>query len=1021
MFWQCHIVTSSIDKLFDKPIDQLNLQDFLDESDLVQECLNQNKRLLDYLIQENVMNELINHVITLPKDNNFRNANIVTELLSGDFQCIQEKLLEKTNLDLLYSFLLINNDALNPILASFFSRIISTLINRRPNEITNYFKSRETFKDDFFYHLDTTSITDILYRLIADCGEQRSDIIKWYEDINIIDGLIQQFLITGSNSVQTNVANLLSDFLRLAFDQQTGNEGDMIGPTLSSTIERLLHNRNENSEGSSLSNQTSSSSDDENKSMNDEIEGKLTPLVLAQHILSKSNLEQLFDTLIKRPILIANGYEFLHNILDILSRQMSVPICTSLISNDDTSSPSKIEQMQINDDGNNLTVIKSNENTSALTNLAKDPLIHVYLTLLEVIHSRLPSLIALLSLPCAPLIPSNNDNTQTIKYQFISEPLGSVRLNLIKFFAKLIYTISNDYTGDNIYEIFNSNRLFHILLDLFVQHIYNNFLHTQVYLIIRLLIHINSIAAKCPNDIWTRTLLENKNQSEFSKSSPLYYTNRYSYKLFQSLLNSSEVNLFERLLDQYELNIASTKSITTSASSEDAVTSALLHTSFVSPNSGHIAQILRCLRDHASTFNNYGSFFKSNNEQQIDEDTNVIEIRWQAALDYLNDDENKWSAMHYTERTTSNFRINSSVKYLTHMTEINDTDDTEEAEERPHSFHIRTFGKSGTSFINDDDDDDDEIERFDIDDELMKNDETTSERKLAEMKKVSFQLQFPSTFTDKSIWYQQDGINDTKKSNYDDDDDDDDDDDHNNKTKSTPILPDLYENHRTQQEKTTSSNETNFEHLCSLRANDKNYGSGLFPFQSSSTIRDEAISNDDEFWKNHRIYLINNNDNQRLNKSHTQSFSSSSDEDNDIDDEDESKIDSNIPDDERFFVHTDMEINESIQPNNMMDIFRRQTSQTNNINNNSKEDTHLEKDQFKRRRQSDTSQHNTHIEVFSVVQTIENQNSKTLMFVKQDEEQNGEMNSNDNDDDDLTLQDNFSFLIAKGMLKPASF
>ncbi|CAF5160821.1 unnamed protein product, partial [Rotaria sp. Silwood1] len=50
-------------------------------------------------------------------------------------------------------------------------------------------------------------------------------------------------------------------------------------------------------------------------------------------------------------------------------------------------------------------------------------------------------------------------------------------------------------------------------------------------------------------------------------------------------------------------------------------------------------------------------------------------------------------------------------------------------------FHIRTFGKSGTSFINDDDDDDDEIERFDIDDELMKNDETTSDRKLAEMKK----------------------------------------------------------------------------------------------------------------------------------------------------------------------------------------------------------------------------------------------------------------------------------------------
>lgn len=31
----------------------------------------------------------------------------------------------------------------------------------------------------------------------------------------------------------------------------------------------------------------------------------------------------------------------------------------------------------------------------------------------------------------------------------------------------------------------------------------------------------------------------------------------------------------------------------------------------------------------------------------------------------------------------------------------------------------------------------DEIERFDIDDELMKNDQTTNERKVAEMKKVT--------------------------------------------------------------------------------------------------------------------------------------------------------------------------------------------------------------------------------------------------------------------------------------------
>jgi hypothetical protein len=249
MFWECHIVTSSIEKLLDQPVDQLKLQDFLDESDLIQECLNQNHRVLDYLVQSTTMKELIHHIITLPQDDNFRNAHVVSELLSGDFQRIQEALLEKANLDLLYSILLSTNQTLNPILASYFSRIINTLIIRKPNELMNYLKSHETFKDDFIHNLDSTSITDILYRLISDSGEQRSDTIKWYEDINLIDGLIQQFLITESISVQRNLANLLSEFLRLAFDQQTGIDSEIAGPTLASTIERLLYNRYENTDG----------------------------------------------------------------------------------------------------------------------------------------------------------------------------------------------------------------------------------------------------------------------------------------------------------------------------------------------------------------------------------------------------------------------------------------------------------------------------------------------------------------------------------------------------------------------------------------------------------------------------------------------------------------------------------------------------------------------------------------------------------------------------------------------------
>jgi len=101
-------------------------------------------------------------------------------------------------------------------------------------------------------------------------------------------------------------------------------------------------------------------------------------------------------------------------------------------------------------------------------------------------------------------------------------------------------------------------------------------------------------------------------------------------------------------------------------------------------------------------------------------------------------------------------------------------------------------------------------------------------KKVADMKKISFEAQFSSTFNEQSLWYQQD---DTIQDNE--------------KMTTAPTLPDLFEHHRNQQEKISSSTESNFEQLCSLRANDNS--SGLFPFQSSSTIRDEVGEEQKEF------------------------------------------------------------------------------------------------------------------------------------------------------------------------------
>ena len=132
---------------------------------------------------------------------------------------------------------------------------------------------------------------------------------------------------------------------------------------------------------------------------------------------------------------------------------------------------------------------------------------------------------------------------------------------------------------------------------------------------------------------------------------------------------------------------------------------------------------------------------------------------------------------------------------------------------------------------------------------------------------------------------------------------------------------------------------------------------------------------------------------------------SSSSDDDDIDvDDDESKSDGNIPDDEQYFVYSDSETtSNNVQSNNMMDIFRWQSSNPNSENN-----------QLQPILSSTPERDTTNISNSSQG----NQSRRTLDFTEQEQQTNGEINiKHDDDDEELTLQDNFSFLIAKGMLK----
>ena len=155
------------------------------------------------------------------------------------------------------------------------------------------------------------------------------------------------------------------------------------------------------------------------------------------------------------------------------------------------------------------------------------------------------------------------------------------------------------------------------------------------------------------------------------------------------------------------------------------------------------------------------------------------------------------------------------------------------------------------------------MDDFGIDDELMNKDRLASEQHANEIKKVrrmsnawisgltksfvsfvalqaTFESQFPPVFDEELLWDQQKDLDTTKGSNH-----------HhiNMKMTSIPSLPDLFENHRMQQEK-SSPTESTFEQLCSLRANDHGSRPVVFPFQSTrstSTDPDQADDGQEEF------------------------------------------------------------------------------------------------------------------------------------------------------------------------------
>lgn len=235
--------------------ENVTLFELLDEEDVLQECKVVNRKLVEFLVQPQHMEELVTCITQEPPSDTdekmrYKYPSVSCEILTADVTQINDALGEDESLlKRLYSFLQ-NEDDLNPLLASFFSKVMGILINRKTEQIIAFLRKKDDFVNLLLRHIGTSAIMDLLLRLLT-CVEQpqlRQDVFNWLNEEKIVQRLIEMIHPLKDDNQHSNASQSLCDIIRLSREQmiqiQDSPEPDQLLATLEKqeTIEQLLSN-----------------------------------------------------------------------------------------------------------------------------------------------------------------------------------------------------------------------------------------------------------------------------------------------------------------------------------------------------------------------------------------------------------------------------------------------------------------------------------------------------------------------------------------------------------------------------------------------------------------------------------------------------------------------------------------------------------------------------------------------------------------------------------------------------------
>nr|XP_036588178.1 sit4 phosphatase-associated protein [Colletotrichum truncatum]KAF6799319.1 sit4 phosphatase-associated protein [Colletotrichum truncatum] len=274
MFWRFggYANISTIDTILEKP--DFTVEDLLDESDLIQELKQHNTKLIEYLREDKVLKTLLEYVVApklepvatpeaddttdetkgkarlLPfsrprassratdtdneeeeqeKKRN-RYAYVAAEVLSSDTWSIYEALME--NLPLIREFwqFLKRPTPLDPLQASYFTKVNEALFDKKTEEMVVLLKSLPDAVSDLLRHVECPMIMDLLLKIIAlDRTEGGQGVVEWLYSQDVVPTLLTCLSPEHSWVVQTAAGDFIKAIITISANASQ-NEQQCIGP-----------------------------------------------------------------------------------------------------------------------------------------------------------------------------------------------------------------------------------------------------------------------------------------------------------------------------------------------------------------------------------------------------------------------------------------------------------------------------------------------------------------------------------------------------------------------------------------------------------------------------------------------------------------------------------------------------------------------------------------------------------------------------------------------------------------------